>query len=225
MADDVIALFPLGLVLLPTSRLPIHVFEQRYRQMISEIGSAGADGSFGVVALTRGVEVRSSEFQDTAQLAEVGTIAEIVQVHRYDDGACDLLTVGSRRFRIRQLVTDAPYPRAAVEYLDEPEGELSANHVAAVRKLAQRHSEIIARLRHEEISDEPLPEDPWLLSYQLGARLPIPLPDRQALLETPTTAARLERLAALLRRELALLRRTRSVAVLPGSIQLIARPN
>jgi Lon protease-like protein len=224
MADDVIALFPLGLVLLPTFRLPLHVFESRYRQMVVDVTAGPGSGSFGVVALTRGFEVNAHDLQQATETADVGTVAEIVHLNRYDDGACDLLTVGSRRFRIRRLLHDRPYLRAQVEYLDEPEGDLRAAHVIAVRELAQRYGQLITALSGDE-DDEPMPDDAWLLSYRLAARLPLPLPDRQALLELPTTAGRLVRLAALLRREIALLQRTRTVAVRPSVLTLTPRPN
>lgn len=229
VTDGVVALFPLGLVLMPAARLPVHVFERRYRRMLEDIAEDSKPGSFGVVALTRGWEVRSREFRDDTHVAEVGTMAEIVQMHRHPDGASDLFTVGSRRFRIRAFVHDAPYLRARVDYLDEPEGGLRPNHVAAVRELGERYLHVVAALNPRDADTdtraEPLPDDPWLLSYRLGATLPLPPADRQALLELPSTAARLEREAALLRRELALLQRTRTVAVLPGVVQLAARPN
>jgi Lon protease-like protein len=225
--DDVIALFPLGLVLLPTFRLPLRVFESRYRQMVADLTGAAGGGSFGVIALTRGFEVNQRDIEQATETAAVGTLAEIVQLNRHEDGSADLLTVGSRRFRIRQLLRDRPYLRAHVEFLDEPEGDVRAAHVTAVRELAGRYGELIEALSGDPYPKdaEPMAEDAWLLSYRLAARLPLPMADRQALLELPTTANRLVRLAALLRRELALLQRTRTVAVRPSVLTLGAGPN
>jgi Lon protease-like protein len=70
-----------------------------------------------------------------------------------------------------------------------------------------------------------LPDDATQLSYQIAARLPLPPAERQRLLTDPTTADRLERLTALLRRELTLLRRTRSIAVSPAAVRLLTALN
>jgi Lon protease-like protein len=222
--DDVIALFPLGLVLLPTCRLPLRIFESRYRQLLADVTAEGASGSFGVVALTQGVEVDRQGLRQTTRTAEVGTVAEIVHVSRYEDGSAEVFTLGSRRFRIRELLRDRPYLRASVDFLDEPEGEMRAVHRTAVRELAERYDELIATLSGAREA-LPMPQDGWMLSYRLAAGLPLPLTDRQELLELPSTADRLVRLAALLRRELALLQRTRTVAVRPSALALETRPN
>jgi Lon protease-like protein len=222
--DDALALFPLGLVLLPTFRLPLHIFESRYRQLLADVTGGTDTGSFGVVALTQGVEVNQHDIRQATQTAQVGTVAEIVHLTRHEDGSADLFTVGSRRFRIRERLHDRPYLRAHVDYLDEPEGGVRAAHVTAVRELAGRYGELIAALTGDR-DEDPMPDDAWRLSYRLAARLPLPIIDRQALLELPATANRLVRLAALLRRELALLQRTRTVAVRPSVLTLVARPN
>jgi len=112
---DLIPLFPLPLVVLPGEIVPLHIFEERYKAMIADCrrqSESGASLPFGI-ALARGQEVHAA-----------GCTVSIVQVVReYGDGRLDIVTVGQRRFRVRQLFRDRPYHTAAVEFFadrDEP---------------------------------------------------------------------------------------------------------
>jgi len=112
---DVIPLFPLPLVVLPGEIVPLHIFEERYKTMIADCRQGAEGGAalpFGV-ALARGQEVHAA-----------GCTVSIVQVVReYGDGRLDIVTVGQRRFRVRELFRDRPYHTAAVEFFadrDEP---------------------------------------------------------------------------------------------------------
>lgn len=213
-----IALFPLSHVLLPGMPLPLHIFEPRYRELVADVGPTG---SFGVVALRSGTEARSEFVADGApDLEAVGTVAEILEVERQADGTADLLAVGSQRFTVTRLVTEgASYLRAEVEYLDEPDGPLSDVLESRARALIDVYDEMLVRLAGRGTGSE-LPEDANQLSYHLAARLPLPPGERQALLADGSTAERLTRLSGLLRREIALLQRTRSIAVSPTAVRL-----
>jgi Lon protease-like protein len=101
-----IALFPLDAVLFPRALLPLHIFEERYREMIGECLVSGE--SFGVVrAHADGIAV-------------VGCTAGITRVlRRYADGRMDILCEGMERFRIQQLDTTRPYLQADVELFSD----------------------------------------------------------------------------------------------------------
>lgn len=221
---DVIPVFPLSHVLLPGMPLPLHIFEPRYRELLVDITGGPGTPSFGIVSLTRGSEVGTNGVAQEPEFAEVGTIAEVLEVQPYDDGASDLLTVGSRRFRVRVKVPGKPYLRAEVEYLDERDGELPPGLQSAVCDLEAEHFGLIHDLTGRQPGEQ-LPAEPNLLSYHLAAQLPLMPDDRQALLEEATAASRLLRTLALLRRETAFLRSTRTIAVSPGILQLYVRPN
>jgi Lon protease-like protein len=221
---DVIPVFPLSHVLLPGMPLPLHIFEPRYRQLLVDISTGPGTASFGIVSLTRGSEVGTNGVDQEPEFAGIGTVAEVLEVQPYDDGATDLLTVGSRRFRINELVPGKPYLRADVDYFEERDGPLPPRLCAAVTELESEHAELIYELTGRR-SEETLPNDPNQLSYRLAAQLPLTPQDRQSLLEVPTTAERLAHTADLLRREIALLRATRTIAVSPGVLQLYIRPN
>jgi Lon protease-like protein len=221
---DVIALFPLGHVLLPGMPLPLHVFEPRYRQLLADVTARPGPTSFGIVALTRGIEVGTEGVEQEPEFASVGTLAEVLEVQPYEDGASDLLTVGSRRFRIERLIDGKPYLRAEVSFLDESGGALTPALRESVIRLQAEHARLLSRLTGQ-VADREAPADGTQLSWQLAAQLPLAGTDRQDLLEQPDAAARLARLATLLRRELALLRATGSIAVAPGVLQLYIHSN
>ncbi len=116
-----IPLFPLHAVLAPGIVLPLHVFEERYRLMVSRCLETSTP--FGVVLIREGSEVapRDGTTQELA-IAGIGTFAEIRQANRFADGHWSVLAVGTGRFVIRDVQGDAePYLLAEVDpYPDEP---------------------------------------------------------------------------------------------------------
>jgi uncharacterized protein len=111
-------LFPLHTVLCPGIALPLHVFEERYRELVRDC--LDASKPFGVVLIRQGREVGGG----TISFSAIGTMAEIRQVGRYPDGRFDLLVVGTRRFRIRSVAAGVrPYFVAEVDELDEVVGD------------------------------------------------------------------------------------------------------
>jgi Lon protease-like protein len=223
---EVIPLFPLSHVLLPGMPLPLHIFEQRYQELLDDIANTPGGARFGVVALRSGHEARSPGAVDAGPDVEpVGTLAEILELEPRDDGTSDVLSVGSRRFRIAALVvTGKPYLRAEVEFLEEHDGPLTGDLAARARGLLEMFDGILIELAGRATGSE-LPDDATQLSYQIAARLPLPPSERQRLLTDRTTAERLERLTALLRREITLLRCTRSIAVSPAALRLLTALN
>ncbi|MEO6885708.1 MAG: LON peptidase substrate-binding domain-containing protein [Jatrophihabitantaceae bacterium] len=222
--DDIIPLFPLSHVLVPGMALPLHVFEPRYRQLLVDVSGGPRPASFGVVRLTKGAEVGTNCVNAEPEFASIGTIAEVLEVQPYDDGASDLFTVGSRRFKIMELVEGKPYLQGRVEYLDEHDGKLPDGLAGAVLRLNDEHARRVQELTGRILDERP-PREPNRLSYHLTTQLPLTPTDRQSLLEEPNAATRLMLLAVLLRRELALLRATNTIAISPDILQLYVRPN
>jgi Lon protease-like protein len=223
---EVIPLFPLSHVLLPGMPLPLHIFEQRYRDLLTDLAAAPTGARFGVVALRSGTEALAPHMAaGEPDLEDVGTLAEILEVQQQEDGTSDLLSVGSRRFRIVSLVPEGrAYLRAQVSFLGEDDGDLHDEQVAMVRELMAAYDARLHRLAGRATGGE-LPEDANQLAYQIGARLPLPPEERQAVLRDATTAERIARLSRLLRREIALLQRTRSIAVSPAVLRMMAGTN
>jgi len=223
---EVIPVFPLSHVLLPGMPLPLHIFEERYRQLLTDVQSGPGPAAFGIIALRSGVELSATWADGTEpQIEEIGTLAEILEVAPYDDGASDLLTVGSRRFRVLELLTgQTPYLRARVDWLDELDGDLHPGHVALTRRLCADYLASLSRLTGRS-SDEELPRDANLLSYHVAGQLPLATRDRQDLLGDATAADRLRRAIPLLRREIRLLQSTRSISISPTVLHLVPNPN
>ena len=103
---ELIPLFPLSLVLLPGMPLPLHIFEERYKEMISDV--IRLDGEFGIV------RVRDNG------ILNIGCTARVQRIlRRYPDGRLDLLASGQRRFQIQSLDEEKSYLRGAVEFFDD----------------------------------------------------------------------------------------------------------
>jgi Lon protease-like protein len=118
-----IPLFPLHTVLSPGIALPLHIFEERYRVMVRRCLDTSTP--FGIVLIRQGSEVAPRD--GTAQelsISGVGTFAEIREASKYVDGRWDLLTVGTGRFVVRQVIADLePYLVGEVEELDDRVGD------------------------------------------------------------------------------------------------------
>ncbi len=173
MEENLLPLFPLEVVLLPEETLPLHIFEERYKKMITECLEAQAAGTgqqeFGVV--------RAKE----QALSTTGCTAHIVNVtRRYEDGRMDILTVGKRRFEILMTNDERTYLRGAVEYFDD-EGPDSPSDAAAELAIA-RFREAMRKMRQAAEMAVHLPRPYRYLSFRLAAALPLDLEFKQRLL-------------------------------------------
>jgi Lon protease-like protein len=174
---DLIALFPLNLVLFPGASLPLHIFEPRYRLMINRC--IDLEQPFGVVLIEEGL----AEGGPVAEPQEVGTTAVLQNVLKFPDGRMILAAVGEQRFRITQIVQREPYMIANVEYLDDdltPEAEVLARRA---RELYTRHHEALGQATGISQPIVELPDDPVALSYTLSAQFHIIDDSKQQLLE------------------------------------------
>ena len=200
-------LFPLNSVLVPGLVLPLHVFEPRYRVLVQALLELPeeAERRFGVIAIRSGREVGAD---GARALHAVGCTAELREVTPYADGRFDLVTVGENRFRLVGLDEDAgtPYHTGFVDFLPERDGD--GDVLSLSRQVTARFAEYRERLG-VEVNE--LPEQPQVVSYLVAAAVVLDLPDRQALLEEPTTAERLRAELELLRREVALVGAFRSL--------------
>jgi len=173
-----IPIFPLGLVLLPGMPLPLHIFEERYKLMISEC--MAEEKPFGIVLF------------DGKAIQTAGCTARVIQVlHRYEDGRMDILTRGEQRFVVQALVERKPYMEARVAFFDDdPEagGEdlppLVETGVSRLRTLAEMGgtSDI------EELSGL---SDPRRLSFAIAALEEITPKEKQRFLEMTSIGKRL----------------------------------
>ncbi len=191
-----LAMFPLGAVLLPGAVMPLHVFEPRYRALVQDCLRAEVP-EFGVVMIQRGSEVGGGD-----QRSAVGTVAQIVQVAEIDDGRYLVVCVGTRRIRVSAWLPDDPYPLADVddwpdETPDEASDGLALNEEVHQMRARVRRACALANELGDAVlagTDE-LSADPVLASYQLAALAPIGPADMYTLLRATGAPARLALLA------------------------------
>ena len=206
---DRLPLFPLGMVLLPGLLLPLHVFEQRYRDLVRDLLELPEpERRFGVVAIREGREVGAD---GVTALHEVGCVAQLRRVTPYDDGRFDIVATGAAavpadRARRRRVVRR---PGSSSWLPDELGGADEAALLDRAVRTAFARLPRGARRRpaaRTTLEVGELPGDSLVLSYVVAASVVVDLDDRQRLLAEPDGVARLRAELALLRREATLLR-------------------
>ncbi len=190
-------LFPLHTVLFPYAPIQLHIFEDRYREMVRNC--LDFDLPFGVVLIRSG-----SEIGPGAETYMVGTAARIENIHHYDDGRMDIMVRGQNRFRVRKFDTSKPYMVGMVE----PVVELEPENEERVFALATRAQESF-RLWIESAFSRPdmnvhvqFPTDSSQISFLIANLLPAENLVKQQLLETTDTAQRLTDLIPLIERQI-----------------------
>ena len=184
----IMAMFPLGTVLLPGSILPLHVFEPRYRQMM--VDCLAGESEFGVTLITRGRETGGGDVR-----ASVGTVARIMQSNQFPDGRSAHITVGVRRIRIHEWLPDDPYPKAIVSDWPDVAVEVPAGRVAEVHRAVRRTLALAIELGDTAVdADTEIADDPLMASYHLSALAPVGSLDQLRLLSAPDATARLDAL-------------------------------
>jgi len=185
-------MFPLGTVLFPYADLPLHVFEERYRLMTRRV--MRGDREFGVVLIERGHEVGGGDAR-----FDVATVARIVHASELPDGRFALSTVGTRRVRVVEWLSDDPYPRAEVEPFDDPPAGLAdAERRDRVSAALTRFVDLARRVDPRLGEAPKLAEDPVRASYEAAALAPIGPLDAQRVLATPDSRSRLDALVQLI---------------------------
>ncbi|OMC53468.1 ATP-dependent protease [Mycobacterium sp. IS-2888] len=190
------AMFPLESAVLPNQDLPLRIFEPRYVALVRHC--VEADDPFGVVLISRGREVGGGETR-----CDVGVLTRITECvdHGLDRYALRCRT--GERIRVREWLTDDPYPRATVTlWPDEPGEPVTHAQLHDIEDRVIALFERIAEARGAQLPgrdvllgyDEADADDPGSLMFGLAARIPIGTADRYAVLTAPSAA---ERLAAL----------------------------
>jgi Lon protease-like protein len=186
-------IFPLDLVLLPGTPLPLHIFEPRYKEMIAEC--LEQNRPFGVVRAKEGA------------IAEIGCTAEIITVtKKYEDGRMDIVTQGRERFEVVHVSHERSFLQAEVAYLQDEPGTATAEQIAQTLRL---HGEImtLAGAEPENVSDV----DQQGLSFHLAGSLPLDPDFKQSLLSMKSESERLQAVLSFFDEILPTMRRTMHV--------------
>ena len=195
MAPEVreLPLFPLPLVLLPTEVVPLHIFEERYKEMIGLCLEEHRD--FGIVWMS------DSELKDVGCTA---TVAEVLE--RLEDGRMNILVRGGTPFRLLARQEHHTYPAGTVELLDD---EASDEPLDSGEEARERYADLLETLTEERPEQAALGE---LSSYEMAATVDIDLDVKQGLLELRSEAGRLRLLAKLFKAGIKSVARAREVA-------------
>ena len=201
---DTLPLFPLGTVLFPGMLLPLHIFEDRYKELVRDLLDGPEPRRFGVVAIKKG---RETGVEGVSSLYEVGCTATLRETEGNDDGGYEVVAVGTQRFRLDALDESRAYLQGEVEFLAEDEGDSAAAGRAAhlVAGAFQAYLDVLTAQGLAQVNVPEVPEEPVLLSYLVAASMIIDLPDRQALLAEPDSLSRLTAERAMLVRETTML--------------------
>jgi Lon protease-like protein len=177
---DRFPLFPLGIVLLPSEVVPLHIFEERYKKMIGEC--LESDTEFGIIWLS------------DDGLREVGCTARVTQVlAEMDDGRMNILVAGGRAFSLMRRIDDMAYPAGEVVMLDdeldaEDDDEAEVAELELASEAHERYADLVELVTDERPSAEDL-ED--LDSYGMAATIEFDAGSKQELLELRSERERL----------------------------------
>ena len=174
-----LGLFPLGIVLLPTEQIPLHIFEDRYQELIGEC--LAEEREFGLI------------YADEDGLREIGTRASVTEVlDRFEDGRLNVVVEGRERFRLLELTDGRTFQTGLVEPVEEPEDPAESED--AERALELFHK--LVELTGAEVEEPAAGTE--LLSFELAGRFEFAPELKQRLLQITSERERVKVLADLL---------------------------
>lgn len=197
---DALPMFPLNAVLFPGVSVPLRVFEDRYRALVHHLLRVEdpAERVFGSVGIREGYEVGDHGAQS---LYRVGVKVQLTEVEPHPDGSFDIVAVGLDRIELDRLESSGPFPVGHVHERPESRTPVPEELVEQARAMFSAYRVALAEVRTDPYEGT-LPRDASYLSWTLAACAPLPMPDRQALLEAEDAAERLVLVTDLLRAEL-----------------------
>jgi len=174
-----IPLYPIGIVLLPDNTLSLHIFETRHKEMVKDC--LKGNRTFGLV------------YYNGSNLRRVGCAARIVDVFRtWPDGRLQILVSGEKRFEVLDLNTDTPYMQAKIRYFDDDCLD-DESVLDALKKDSLRLLEKLAKGTGKPLDFSQLQKlEPKQLSFFLGNTDLTDLQEKQSLLESTSSADRLD---------------------------------
>lgn len=192
---EILGLFPLGTVLVPGERLPLHIFEPRYRELIGEC--LDRSQPFGFI------------HQHGEQIGPVGTRADVAEVlARHPDGTFDIGVAGGDRFRLVEFTTGRSFLTARVEAFEDIPDPATPDEAARCRQAFDR---LLVQIGLDP-AEHPLPEGDAALAFAIAGRTELPAGVKQDLLERRSERDRVRRLTEVLEGPVADELRTREIA-------------
>jgi Lon protease-like protein len=188
-----IGLFPLGLVLLPTEQVPLHIFEPRYQELIGEC--VENEEPFGLV------------YADDDGMRKVGTLATVVEVtDRFEDGRMNVVVEGGGRFRLAELTEGRSFHTGTIEPIGDRDDPPASKDVKRGLELFAKLVELTGA--EVEVPDETVSQP----SFALASRFELAPDLKLELLEETSERVRLVRLCEILETVAAAVERQRAIA-------------
>ncbi len=181
-------LFPLpDVVLFPGMTLPLHIFEERYKVMLADV--MGTEARFGILLCQEynPTTLEGSPF-------DVGTVAEVMECERLEEGRMNILVVGTERFRVTAYYPEEqPYLTGQVDYLPEsPDENITVMLKTETADLFQEALRLTHKVLKKDYTPLVLPEEVSALSFAIAENLRGSLVLKQKLLEIDSPKERLE---------------------------------
>ncbi|PKL75422.1 MAG: hypothetical protein CVV27_15445 [Candidatus Melainabacteria bacterium HGW-Melainabacteria-1] len=173
-----IPIFPLNIVVLPGEPVPLHIFEPRYKQLLTDCAPLPGERSYQPFGIT---------FSKKNMLNEIGCTVLVDEIlHKYPDGELDIMTYGQQRFRLLETYREQSYLTGLVEWLVEPEEMIEEAARADVLALYEQFLEVV------EVHDQTLDTRSTSLSYEIAYRVNLEKVPKLQLLETSGENERLK---------------------------------
>ena len=188
-----LGLFPLGIVLIPSEQIPLHIFEERYQELIGEC--LAGEQEFGLI------------YADEDGLRDIGTRAAVTEVlDRFDDGRLNIVVEGRERFLLVELTEGRSFQTASVEVVEDEPDPADPKDTAHALELFHR----LVELTGADVEEPQL--DAELLSFELAGRFELAPELKQQLLQLTSERERMSLLAELLAGAATAVERERDIA-------------
>ena len=191
---NVIPVFPLPeVVMFPEMNLPLHIFEDRYKQLVSDC--LKTDKQFGIVL------AKENNFY-----AKVGTLVKIIDIENLEDGTMNIFTEGRERFEIINFITEEPYHVAEIQPYEDTDTEIDDKlklSLKQIKQLAAKALKTFDLLSEEEHSEKiKLPNKPYELLFLITTNLTCSHEEKQMILETLDLRVRLQKVITMLQKDI-----------------------
>lgn len=197
-------MFPLNSVVFPGLAVPLVVFEDRYRALVRHLLRIEnpAERHFGTVSIREGYEVGDgTQHLGMQSMFRVGCRMQVTDVEANLDGTFHLETVAIDRIRLDELDTSGSFPVGHVTDYPDATAQVSPDISEMATATFAAYRQVLSEI-HSDPYHGALPQDPTYLSWTLAACAPLPMGERQALLEAEDAGERLGLVTRLLRAEL-----------------------
>lgn len=193
-SKNMLPIFPLPeIVIFPEMNLPLHIFEDRYKKLISDC--LKTEKQFGIV-----LEKENNLY------AKVGTLVKILDVENLEDGMMNILTEGKKRFKIIKFLTEEPYHVAEIQSYEDLDTGIDNKlkiFLKQIKQLASKALKIFDLISEEEnLKKIKLPSKPDELLFLIATNLTCSYEEKQIILETRSIKERAEKIMPLLNEEL-----------------------